>query len=353
MLKLRIRFLGRPTVADNLSCLVVLCCVGLLLHTFPAGAQEHGSSPAATEFSQWLAQHRDGSGNVIAADEQIARGLALARARAAEMRALLAVNPEAFVSRAMSGSERDRLPAHMQTLVERRVRGRGFFGVYCGGSGLLENAVANHSHEDHDLGYEVRLDGVSYQAFVYGKWRNQATVREAAIEGVVLDGAIAIGDSPPPDEQAGNGDPVIAETPALNGANTVLYIIAQFSDETNSPITDATALSRMTVVSNFFLNNSSGTVSLRGLVNPNQPMDIVRVVLPQPMSYGADLQQQLQSTAERRPECRLRQGLQLRQLQPGRDGDQQPGLRLCRAGLDRCAGVARDLRLYLAPDCRS
>jgi hypothetical protein len=109
---------------------------------------------------------------------------------------------------------------------------------------------------------------------------------EASIEGVALDDTIAIGDSPTPTEQKAAGDPISEASPTTSGPNTLLYIIASFSDETGPPIDDATALSRMGVVSDFWLNNSSGSVYLKGLVNGGQVMDIVHVTLPQPRSYS-------------------------------------------------------------------
>ena len=128
--------------------------------------------------------------------------------------------------------------------------------------------------------------GLLTKALSSAKWRDQTTVLEALIEGVALGDAIALGDAPTPDEQAANGDPVVDAAPSTTGPNTLLYIIAKFSDETNAPIADATATSRMVAVSNFWLNNSSGNVSIHGLANPSAVMDIVHVTLPQPTSYG-------------------------------------------------------------------
>ncbi|MEI4908485.1 hypothetical protein Q8G40_30850, partial [Klebsiella pneumoniae] len=46
-------------------------------------------------------------------------------------------------------------------------------------------------------------------------------------------------------------------------------------------------LSQMTVVSNFWMNNSYGTVFIHGLTNPGQPVDIIYITLPQPSSYAS------------------------------------------------------------------
>ncbi len=200
------------------------------------------------------------------------------------MRRLMESDPAEFARQSIPQADRARLPTALQELVETRVQRRGSFAVSC----LFppgEHADEAGEHRPAALHCEVRLDGVLYRAFVFGKWKDQGTVREARIEGIVLGDALVLGDAPTPDEQAAAGEPVVADAPNVSGPNTVLYIIARFSDQTNDPISDATALSRMSVVNEFWLNNSSGTVSIRGLDNPSQVMDIVHVTLPQPTSY--------------------------------------------------------------------
>ncbi len=198
---------------------------------------------------------------------------------------------QAFVRRAMPEAERAQLPAQLRGLVEQRVNGRGFFGVYCAGL-PLPGTAAGHSQAHGGYAYEVRLNGVAYQAFVFGKWRDQTTVYDAAIEGVVLGDAIALGDSPTPAEQTVAGQSVTAYTPTTTGPNTLLYMVANFLDETNTdgsalyPISDATVLSQMLVVSNFWMNCSGGSVYIHGLANPTQVVDIVHITLPEPKSYG-------------------------------------------------------------------
>jgi hypothetical protein len=237
--------------------------------------------PANDAFTQWIAQHKASPPS----SQDIAAGLKLVQSRAAELKALLQSDPAQFISRSMPASDRASLPPEFQSFVEHRVKNRGSFRVYCAGL-PREKAEPAHPHPHGDYGYEVQINGVTYHASVFGNWFDQTSVREADIEGVVLDDAIAIGDSPTPTEQAVTGGSVTADSPTLTGPNTLLYMIARFSDETSDPIDDATALARTTVISNFWMNNSSGTVGLKGLVNPNQTMDIVHVTLPQPTSYG-------------------------------------------------------------------
>jgi hypothetical protein len=241
------------------------------------------SLPASERFSTWLRDHHSPDGSYSADAQDLAAGMELARARAREMRGLMESDPAQFARRALPEAERTQLPQQFQMLVERRLKGRGSFGVYCG----LPQAEEQKEGHGSGMTREVRLNGVRYRAFTYDNWKDQKTVIEATIEGVVLEDAIVLGDSPTPREQLGSGQQIMEYSPTTTGPNTLLYIIAKFSDQTNDPITEATAIAQMTVVSNFFLNNSSGVVSLRGVKNPNQVMDVVHIVLPQPSSYGA------------------------------------------------------------------
>ena len=172
-------------------------------------------------------------------------------------------------------------------MVEQRVAGRGFFGVRCAGlpTDPVRDPGSGATRGHAGLAYEAVIGGVSYKAFVYGEWRDERTVYDAAIEGVALGDAIAIGDSTTPSSQKKSGQPVSSYSPTTTGANTLLYIIAHYNDQTADPIDDSTALSQMGVVSNFWINCSYGMVYLHGLVNSNQPMDIVHVMLPHPSSY--------------------------------------------------------------------
>jgi hypothetical protein len=261
--------------------LAVLCLLLVAEKVYPETRPE---TPASDAFGQWVQQNVK-TGNT-AGPKALALGLDLAQQRRVEMRRLMEANPQAFLERAMTDGELASLPPQMQPLVEKRVKGRGLFGVYCAGLPRDARDQAPHAAPSSGYAYEARVNGVTYRAFVVGKWREQATALDAEIEGLALDDAIVLSDAPTPTEQAANGQPISAASPSTTGPNTLLYMIARFSDESTDPVADATVLSQMTVVSNFWMNNSSGTVSIHGLANPNQVVDIVHITLPQPMSYG-------------------------------------------------------------------
>lgn len=254
--------------------------ISLLLLLLPAifaasGLAVNVAPPAsAVAFSNWMDANA-GKGQPIRVSAQgLQNGLSLARERATAMRKLMEANPAEFVRQAMPEKERGRLPAELQAVVEQRIRARGSFSLVC------ELPTSDEPHHHGGFKREVRVGGQTYQAFVFGNWTEQTTVEEAWIEGVALEDAMALGDAPTPAEQLAAGEVVIMLAPSKTGPNTLLYYNARFSGETNDPITDATATNRMATVSQFWLNNSSNTVSICGLVNSNAVMDIVHITLP-------------------------------------------------------------------------
>jgi hypothetical protein len=260
-----------PRMVKTFMKFIVVAAIALL---GKANAADANGNPADGAFQNWRMAHKTSAGD-------LATGIQLAKQRALEMRALMEKDPQSFVRRALPEAERANLPAEVQAHVERRVQKRGFFGVHC----VLPTAEEPSGHAPAGFRREVVLDGVRYEAFVYGQWVEQETVRDALIDGVVLGNGIALGDSATPAEQMAAGQAVIALAPSTAGTNTLLYYIARFSDETaytNEPISEATASNQMAVVSQFWLNNSSGAVALRGLADPSNGMDIVHVELPKP-----------------------------------------------------------------------
>jgi hypothetical protein len=239
-------------------------------------------TPAGAAFAQWVRQ-----GNSPADVQSLAQGLELVRQRQLEMLALMQSDPKEFVRQAMPAAQRASLPSQLQPLVEQRLRGRGSFSALCVFP-KAEQTVMN-SVEAHQAGYafEAVLNGVRYRASVFGPWKDQPTVYDAEIEGTVLGDTIVLGDATTPTEQSSAGQPVTGYSPSTTGPNTLLYMIARFSDQASDPITEATVLSQMAVVSNFWIIGSGGSVYIKGLAYPTQVVDIVHITLPQPSSYAS------------------------------------------------------------------
>ena len=80
--------------------------------------------PTIYRFASWLLQEQN-SGRAAFSDPQtLAQGLALAKGRADEMRALMQRDPAEFVRRSMPAADIDQFPPQLQSLVEKRVKGR-------------------------------------------------------------------------------------------------------------------------------------------------------------------------------------------------------------------------------------
>jgi hypothetical protein len=255
------------------------------LHGAPESPVGHQLT-AAGAFDDWIQKQVRPGKSGLSDLKALAVGVDLALARRMEMQALMEKDPEEFVRESMPMAERVRLPAQLQPFIEQRVRDRGFFGVYCAGLPRSEAGEADHKERRHGYEYEARVSGKAYRAFVFGKWRDQTSALEAEIEGVSLGEAIAIGDAPTPTEQSPNVRTLGPYTPTTTGPNALLYMIARFSDQIIDPIDDATALAQLSVVSNFWMNNSGGTVYIHGLLNTNLAADLVHVILPQPAAYA-------------------------------------------------------------------
>lgn len=243
--------------------------------------------PASDAFARWVAQQGGPTRLSAASAQSLATGLNLGQARAREMRALMQTDPEQFVQRSMPESERSQLPASLQPYIEHRLKARGSYAIYCVLPRPGQPQPIVEPGQRGGYAYEAHINGLRYWAYPYGKWRNQKTVADASIDGVVLGDGIALGDAPTPKDQQTSGQPVSAYSPTTTGPNTLLYMVARFSDQSSDPISDSTVLSQMAVVSNFWLNCSEGTVYIHGLVNPSQVVDIVHITLPEPSSYAS------------------------------------------------------------------
>jgi hypothetical protein len=236
--------------------------------------------PANEAFVSWLQSERGLGQSAFTRPQTLATGLNLAIARERELRALIEKDPAEFTSRTMSAANRQGIPPQILAHIEKRVQGRGFFGVYCAGLPKAPDDPSGASPLHGGYGYEVHMNGTNYKAFVYGRWRNQLTVYDAAIDGVALGDAIALGDSPTPAEQAAARQSVTSASPTTTGPNTLLYMITQFADQTSDPIDEGTASAQMTVVSNFWRNCSYNLVYLKGIVHSTQVCDFVHIRLP-------------------------------------------------------------------------
>src|SRR5690349_15238560 len=111
---------GAPRTVAAGFFLAVSLCASFSAQPNQAGSivRSESSLPATESFAQWLEQQRNSGPRGFTNPQETATGLRLAKARAAELRALMEKDPEQFVHRAMPASDREKLPPALQTFVE-------------------------------------------------------------------------------------------------------------------------------------------------------------------------------------------------------------------------------------------
>lgn len=144
--------------------------------------------------------------------EELAVGETLALRRRQALKELIQSDPAQALQCALPWRLRAQLPASIERHLEERISGRGFFGVIVS--------------DDFDTGTaalhrEVRIDGKTWAAYVYGRRVRQNTQRDVFLHGIAIDGLMAVHEDPlrrlDPDEEVAN--PGDLQTCALCGAS--------------------------------------------------------------------------------------------------------------------------------------
>ena len=117
-------------------------------------------------------------------------GNRLAAERSAALAGLIVRDPEAALAAAVPAVIRAALPASITSLLERRISGRGELALNAVTPAPGAPLPAESTYRSALLG------GEEFRAYVYGKRALQATVADAAIVGIAMDGLLAVADSP-------------------------------------------------------------------------------------------------------------------------------------------------------------
>jgi uncharacterized delta-60 repeat protein len=159
-------------------------------------AGHHSSNPlpppaaalqdAVGRFDAWARAY---SANGAVASATLAEGINLARERREQMAALIQNNPRAALSQAVPYSLRRRLPAAVTDLLERPVSGRGDFQV------LAATPEPGRSGTTATSRFLV-VDGVRFNAYVYGRRSSQITRENIPVHGIELLGSVAVAEDP-------------------------------------------------------------------------------------------------------------------------------------------------------------
>lgn len=144
--------------------------------------------PAMAEFRAWTETYRAADATVRPALE--ASGVALARARRAEMRRLIRTDPAEALRVTLPAAVRQILPVAVLAEVETRHAGRGDFALQA------STPAPGEPRTEPALRRIVHLDGRTFTAWVYGRREEQLTKEGASLHGIALDGDFALHESP-------------------------------------------------------------------------------------------------------------------------------------------------------------
>jgi len=240
------------------------------------------------------------------------------------------VNPEAALAAAVPARIRRQLPERIQSLLEERVSGWGWFGV------LLAD---DFETRPQDVRREVILNHRRYEAFVYGSRLAQATRRRVSLHGIAIGTRLALHQDPVRRLEAGEsvtarrstdlcpvsnrpatvhgtpvsaevgdgiehfcgirhlellnqrlaadlgdepfpGDPLDGQASWTQGPKTCLFMRVAFPEDPTAPISEDGAYALMDAVNQWYTENSYATTSIIPTVTP-------LLTLPQPKAWYA------------------------------------------------------------------
>jgi len=154
------------------------------------GRKGLGVPAAVSRFDEWAEAWRARGGGQGVNFE--AEGLRLVEGRRAAFRQMIREDPRAALAAAVRGPSRSALPAAVRDRLEQTVSGRGFLGVLC----TLQSSHGVHDHGAAQISRYVVLSGRKYEAHVYGQRLNLMTRESVWLQGVAVDGVLAVAEDP-------------------------------------------------------------------------------------------------------------------------------------------------------------
>jgi hypothetical protein len=137
-------------------------------------------------FDSWAAQF------IAAPPDQragmLADGESLARQRRAALIRWMPIDPQRVLELAVTPRVRGQLPERITAHLEERISGRGDFNVMI---------VDYFEEKRSETRREVVIGGRTFRAFVYGRRLDQTTSRDVPLQGIALDGLLAVHEDPP------------------------------------------------------------------------------------------------------------------------------------------------------------
>ncbi|MCI0746685.1 MAG: PKD domain-containing protein [Verrucomicrobia subdivision 3 bacterium] len=181
-------------VPDFAPSLLLLVTVNAALLSSPASVNAAPADRTAAaehsigKFNEWSSRYGATRGEERAALE--AEGVRVARERRGELKKLIETDPKRALQTTVPVAVRERLPQRVRDLLEKRVSGRGELA--------LLGAVPEPGREGQVQPYfrTVTIGATRYDAAVYGRRENQTTLRNVALNGIAVDGSMAVNESP-------------------------------------------------------------------------------------------------------------------------------------------------------------
>jgi hypothetical protein len=268
--------------------------------------------PEFARFAEWAKGYRGADADNKASLEQ--EGIRLARERREALRSLIPSDPARALALAVPEGVRRSLPDSVTSLLEERVSGRGSLEVF----GALPKP--GREGEVTPTFHTATIGGRSYNAFVYGRRLGVPTRQNIPLNGVAVDNLLAINENPlrllEPEETAdrlpaasdavcavsgnpstinqtpvaadaggttyvlcgpshalslneqliqaevagdtGGGGGEVAASPATEGNKRLILIRVDFSDVPGEPFPDATGISLISGLNDFYMESSFG-----------------------------------------------------------------------------------------------
>ncbi len=145
------------------------------------------SEKPLADFRGWTARYQVAS--VQDREAMLVEGVALAEARQTVLAKLIQEIPEQALAAAVPMTLRRDLPAEVVKLLEKRVSGKGELALLAA-TPMPGRTVAKPRFR-HAL-----INGEEYEAFTYGRRALAATLTDVSINGIALNGMLAVNDSP-------------------------------------------------------------------------------------------------------------------------------------------------------------
>ena len=147
-------------------------------------------SPVFTEFDVWVKQYVEGNFNGNA--EQLKSGENLAAERRELFKELIRLAPKTALEYAILDATKNHLPASIAEHLERRVSAYGDLLVYA--LDEIDRSTGKIAGDDKEL--EVVIGETRYKACVYGRREVMTTKLQIPLQGIVLDGLMAVDENP-------------------------------------------------------------------------------------------------------------------------------------------------------------